>query len=154
MEELAACWFKGHGGKRKFLSLTREQKRLAAKLNVPGIERAFRLLPKSALESMGINSLIGLPARVRDNPMVPRPQDGFYIRVPYERVFGCRSETRTIELELSPEHAAMLHGREFWLIQETTPQTQTMGKDPLPRIVLPISWEEAVDQDGVLAMAV
>ncbi len=47
-----------------------------------------------------------------------------------------------------------LHGREFQLIQEMTPLTQSLDKDPMPRIVLPISWEESLDQDGALARAV
>ena len=154
MDEISLLMEEAWGGKKRLRNLVHELESLGAKLNVPGIERSFCLLPRSILRSMGITSLTALPADVRDNPMMPHASKSLFVRVPYERVADGKSKTRTIELELSRERAVMLHGREFWLIQQTTPQTQKLEKDPMPRIMLPISWEEALDQDGVLAKAV
>ena len=137
MEEVRGSW--SGGGKNRLRALSHELHRLGAKLNVPGIERSLCLLPRSILRSMGVTSLANLREDVRDNPMMPEVSKNLFIRIPYERVADGISETRTIELGLSREHAVILHGREFWLIQETTPQTQTLEKDPMPRIVLPIS---------------
>lgn len=112
------------------------------------------MLHLDAPRSIGITGLHGLYGAVRDNPMMPTPSASFRIQVPYERVCEGKSETRTIELELTAEQAAMFHGREFLLIQETTPQGQDLDEDPMPRIVLPVEWAEAVDMDGVLGRAV
>ncbi len=133
---------------------------------VEGLDRAMqlafrseRVLPMNVKHRLGIADwTLGpeWPELHRRAGESPEGWGGHWIRAPFEcgkpHTDGLRS--RIVEFPIEDLAELLMRnsrGSEFWLIQEYRPVTHTSDKDPMPKIVLPISWEETVAEDGVLS---